>query len=134
MVEGDNKGTIDTVQVALRIRPLMQLETDRGCEECIDVVNGQPQVQIKDLAFTYNYVFPQHITQQEFYDTAVKGLIGRLFQGYNVTILAYGQTETDTNVRPDKTRSHILVLKENLTSDNSLVSQKTEKTGDMQAL
>ncbi|XP_063895825.1 chromosome-associated kinesin KIF4 isoform X1 [Helicoverpa armigera] len=92
MVEGDNKGTIDTVQVALRIRPLMQLETDRGCEECIDVVNGQPQVQIKDLAFTYNYVFPQHITQQEFYDTAVKGLIGRLFQGYNVTILAYGQT------------------------------------------
>ncbi|KAF9823950.1 hypothetical protein SFRURICE_013487 [Spodoptera frugiperda] len=92
MVEGDSKGTIDTVQVALRIRPLMQLETDRGCEECIDVVAGQPQVQIKDLAFTYNYVFPQHITQQEFYDTAVKGLIGKLFQGYNVTILAYGQT------------------------------------------
>lgn len=81
MVEGDSKGTIDTVQVALRIRPLMQLETDRGCEECIDVVAGQPQVQIKDLAFTYNYVFPQHITQQEFYDTAVKGLIGKLFQG-----------------------------------------------------
>ncbi|XP_026734696.1 chromosome-associated kinesin KIF4 isoform X2 [Trichoplusia ni] len=92
MVEGDSKGTIDTVQVALRIRPLMQLETDRGCDECIDVVVGQPQVQIKDLAFTYNYVFPQHITQQEFYDTAVKGLIGKLFQGYNVTILAYGQT------------------------------------------
>ncbi|XP_022817436.1 chromosome-associated kinesin KIF4 isoform X1 [Spodoptera litura] len=92
MVEGDSKGTIDTVQVALRIRPLMQLETDRGCDECIDVVAGQPQVQIKDLAFTYNYVFPQHITQQEFYDTAVKGLIGKLFQGYNVTILAYGQT------------------------------------------
>ncbi|CAH0594100.1 unnamed protein product [Chrysodeixis includens] len=92
MVEGDGKGTIDTVQVALRIRPLMQLETDRGCDECIDVVVGQPQVQIKDLAFTYNYVFPQHITQQEFYDTAVKGLIGKLFQGYNVTILAYGQT------------------------------------------
>ncbi|XP_075982849.1 kinesin-like protein 3A isoform X2 [Anticarsia gemmatalis] len=92
MVEGDSKGTIDTVQVALRIRPLMQQEIERGCDECIDVVAGQPQVQIKDLAFTYNYVFPMHITQQEFYDTAVKGLIGKLFQGYNVTILAYGQT------------------------------------------
>ncbi|RVE47268.1 hypothetical protein evm_008065 [Chilo suppressalis] len=91
MVEGD-KNTIDTVQVALRIRPLMKQEIERGCDECIDVVNGEPQVQIKDLAFTYNFVFPQHITQQEFYDTAVKGLIGRLFQGYNVTILAYGQT------------------------------------------
>ncbi|XP_028034739.1 chromosome-associated kinesin KIF4 [Bombyx mandarina] len=84
--------TIDTVQVALRIRPLMQQETERGCDECIDVIPGEQQVQIKDLAFTYNYVFAQHITQREFYDTAVKGLIGKLFQGYNVTILAYGQT------------------------------------------
>ncbi|XP_072930094.1 chromosome-associated kinesin KIF4 isoform X2 [Epargyreus clarus] len=91
MVDGENK-TIDTVQVALRIRPLMRQETERGCDECIEVVIGEPQVTIKDLAFTYNYVFPQHITQQEFYDTAVKGLIGKLFQGYNVTILAYGQT------------------------------------------
>ncbi|XP_050666124.1 chromosome-associated kinesin KIF4 isoform X1 [Leptidea sinapis] len=87
-----SKGTYDTVQVALRIRPLMQHEIDRGCEECIEVVNGGPQVQIRDLAFTYNFVFPQHISQQEFYDTAVKGLIEKLFQGYNVTILAYGQT------------------------------------------
>lgn len=81
MVEMDGKGTIDTVQVALRIRPLMQQEIERGCDECIDVVTGEPQVQIKDLSFTYNHVFPQHITQQEFYDTAVKGLIGKLFQG-----------------------------------------------------
>lgn len=77
----EEKNTIDTVQVALRIRPLMQLEIDRGCDECIDVVPGQPQVQIKDLAFTYNYVFPQHITQLEFYDTSVKGLIVKLFEG-----------------------------------------------------
>ncbi|XP_026760553.2 chromosome-associated kinesin KIF4A [Galleria mellonella] len=91
MVESE-KVTIDTVQVALRIRPLMQQEIERGCDECIEVVPGEQQVQIKDLAFTYNYVFAQHITQQEFYDTSVKGLIGKLFQGYNVTILAYGQT------------------------------------------
>lgn len=89
MVESDNKGTIDTVQVALRIRPLMQLETDRGCDECIEVVPGQPQVQIKDLAFTYNHVFPQHITQQEFYDTAVKSLIGRLFQGMLCLVIKF---------------------------------------------
>lgn len=80
MVQGEDKG-IDTVQVALRIRPLMEQETVRGCDECIEVVPGESQVQIKDLAFTYNYVFPQHISQQEFYDTAVKGLIGKLFQG-----------------------------------------------------
>lgn len=77
----NNKSTVDTVQVALRIRPLMHEEIKRGCDECISVVTGEPQVQIKDLAFTYNYVFPQHITQQEFYDTAVKGLIEKIFQG-----------------------------------------------------
>lgn len=89
MVEGDSnkyKDTVDTVQVALRIRPLMQQELERGCDECIDVISGEQQVQIKDLAFTYNYVFPQHITQQEFYDTAVKGLINKLFQG-NITFV-----------------------------------------------
>lgn len=86
MVEAD-KGTIDTVQVALRIRPLMHQEIERGCDECIDVVPNEQQVQIKDLAFTFNYVFPQHITQQEFYDTAVKGLIGKLFQGIFVNSL-----------------------------------------------
>ncbi|XP_045784067.1 chromosome-associated kinesin KIF4-like isoform X1 [Maniola jurtina] len=92
MAETDNKATIDTVKVALRIRPLMQAEIDRGVDECIEVVPGNPQVQIKHLCFTYNYVFAQYITQQEFYDTAVKGLIDRLFDGYNITLLAYGQT------------------------------------------
>lgn len=82
----DSDKTIDTVQVALRIRPLMQTEIDRGCDECIEVVPGEPQVQIKDLCFTYNYVFAQHITQQEFYDTAVKGLINKLFQGISCFI------------------------------------------------
>lgn len=81
MGDNENSKTIDTVQVALRIRPLMQQEIDRGCDECIEAISGGNQVQIKDLAFTYNYVFAQHITQQEFYDTAVRGLIGKLFQG-----------------------------------------------------
>ncbi|XP_045490201.1 chromosome-associated kinesin KIF4 isoform X2 [Pieris rapae] len=90
--EHSNKCSIDAVQVALRIRPLLAQEIERGCVECIEMINGTPQVIIKDLAFTYNFVFPQHITQQEFYDTSVKALITKLFQGYNVTILAYGQT------------------------------------------
>ncbi|GBP13460.1 Chromosome-associated kinesin KIF4 [Eumeta japonica] len=91
--DGNNKAsTIDTVQVALRIRPLMKNEIERGCDECIEIFPEEAQVQIKELAFRYNYVFPQHISQLEFYDTAIKGLIVKLFQGYNVTILAYGQT------------------------------------------
>ncbi|CAK1594826.1 unnamed protein product [Parnassius mnemosyne] len=93
MMDGkNNKGTLGGMQVSLRIRPVFQQEIERQCYVPIEVVRGKAQVQIKNLAFTYNYVFPQHITQQEFYDTAVKGLVGKLFQGYNVSILAYGQT------------------------------------------
>ncbi|XP_072748059.1 chromosome-associated kinesin KIF4 [Anoplolepis gracilipes] len=84
----------DTVCVALRIRPLVESEVEKGCQMCLDVVPGEPQIRISntDKAFTYNYVFPPDIGQEDFYNTAVKRLIDNTFQGYNVTILAYGQT------------------------------------------
>ncbi|EZA47603.1 chromosome-associated kinesin KIF4 isoform X2 [Ooceraea biroi] len=84
----------DTVRVALRIRPLVESEIEKGCQMCLDKISGEPQVRIhnSDKAFTYNYVFSPDIGQEDFYDTAVKQLVHNIFQGYNVTILAYGQT------------------------------------------
>ncbi|KAL6425654.1 hypothetical protein ACFW04_009636 [Cataglyphis niger] len=84
----------DTVCVALRIRPLVESEIEKGCQMCLDVVPGEPQIHIcnTDKAFTYNYVFPPDVAQEDFYNIAVKRLIDNTFQGYNVTILAYGQT------------------------------------------
>ncbi|XP_026478055.1 chromosome-associated kinesin KIF4A-like [Ctenocephalides felis] len=81
-----------SVQVALRIRPLVESEISKGYVKCLETVPNEPQVLIKDLSFTYNHVFPPEVSQAEFYDTAVKGLVDGLFKGYNVTILAYGQT------------------------------------------
>lgn len=83
----------DTVRVALRIRPLVENEIEKGCQMCLDAISGE-QVRIcnTDKAFTYNYVFPPHIGQEDFYNTAIKRLVDNIFQGYNVTILAYGQT------------------------------------------
>ncbi|KZC08147.1 Chromosome-associated kinesin KIF4A [Dufourea novaeangliae] len=84
----------DTVRVAVRVRPLVQTEIEKGCQPCLEVVPGEPQIVIRntDKAFTFNYVFPSNIGQEEFYKTAIKGMVGNIFQGYNVTILAYGQT------------------------------------------
>lgn len=84
----------DTVSVALRIRPLVISEIEKGCQMCLDVVPGESQVRIcnTDKAFTYNYVFPPEVGQDDFYDIAIKRLLDNTFQGYNVTILAYGQT------------------------------------------
>ncbi|KAG5310628.1 KIF4 protein, partial [Acromyrmex insinuator] len=84
----------NNISVALRIRPLVDNELEKGCQTCLDVTLGEPQICIRntDKAFTYNYVFPPHIGQEDFYNTAIKQLVDNIFQGYNVTILAYGQT------------------------------------------
>ncbi|KAF7401535.1 hypothetical protein HZH68_007355 [Vespula germanica] len=84
----------DTIRVAVRIRPLIKSEIEKGCEECLDTTPGQPQIIIKntDRAFTFNYVFAPDVNQENFYNTAIKEMVTRIFDGYNVTILAYGQT------------------------------------------
>lgn len=81
-----------SVQVALRIRPLVTSEIDRGCKNIIQVIPEASQVQILEKAFTYNYVFDANTPQQLVYQNAVENKVLELFKGYNVTILAYGQT------------------------------------------
>ncbi|KAL0127166.1 hypothetical protein PUN28_005448 [Cardiocondyla obscurior] len=40
--------------------------------------------------FTYDYIFSPDVGQEKFYNTAIKRLVENIFQGYNVTVLAYG--------------------------------------------
>lgn len=82
------------VEVALRIRPLIDSEIQRGCKDILEVLDELQQVRIRnsDKAFTYNYVFGPQAPQQLVYSKSVEKKVGELFKGYNVTILAYGQT------------------------------------------
>lgn len=75
----------DTVRVALRIRPLVVSEIEKGCQMCLDVVPEESQVHIlnSNKSFTYNYVFSPDVGQEEFYNIAVKQLIDNIFQGKN---------------------------------------------------
>ncbi|KAK4884404.1 hypothetical protein RN001_000675 [Aquatica leii] len=84
----------DSVQVAVRIRPLVVSEISRGCQDILEVFTDINQIRIKDSdkAFTFNHVCDTLTSQDTFYDTCVKHLVSNLFKGYNVTILAYGQT------------------------------------------
>lgn len=72
---------MDTVQVALRIRPLLGNELERGCRACLETIPGIPQVRISKHAFTFNHVFDQHVPQDDVYDRAVKNLVLQLFKG-----------------------------------------------------
>lgn len=84
----------DSVAVALRVRPLVKSELERGCRIAVQrAVDGTPQVTVnRSDSFTYNYVFDTSDTQQNIYESCVRSKLKKLLQGYNVTILAYGQT------------------------------------------
>ncbi|XP_042221301.1 chromosome-associated kinesin KIF4A-like [Homarus americanus] len=82
------------VKVAVRVRPLNGRETREGCQECLDVTNGSPQVVVRgtEKAFTFDFAYSNDCSQAYIYETAVKNVVTNLFKGYNVTVVAYGQT------------------------------------------
>ncbi|XP_058175720.1 chromosome-associated kinesin KIF4A-like [Anopheles ziemanni] len=89
---------LKTVQVALRVRPISQAELTRGNDSVVKVI-GRNEVIIGDgklssERFTFNHTFNPNATQLELYEQAVVDLLEKLFEGYNVTILAYGQTSS----------------------------------------
>uniref|UniRef100_A0A8C8E714 Kinesin-like protein KIF21B n=1 Tax=Otus sunia TaxID=257818 RepID=A0A8C8E714_9STRI len=76
-----------------RIRPQLSKEKIEGCHICTSVTPGEPQVLLgKDKAFTYDFVFDLDTWQEQIYTTCVGKLIEGCFEGYNATVLAYGQT------------------------------------------
>uniref|UniRef100_A0A452T051 Kinesin family member 21B n=1 Tax=Ursus maritimus TaxID=29073 RepID=A0A452T051_URSMA len=78
---------------AQKIRPQLSKEKIEGCHICTSVTPGEPQVLLgKDKAFTYDFVFDLDTWQEQIYSTCVSQLIEGCFEGYNATVLAYGQT------------------------------------------
>ncbi|KAF9115672.1 hypothetical protein BGX27_006916 [Mortierella sp. AM989] len=110
-----------SVQVALRIRPIVtdtrsQSKTRQRAEtEVISLVERAPtpsspsgvsgtgaahdqpqQVAVVPLQryFTFDQVFSTDATQEEVYRGSVKRMVDKFMEGYNVTIMAYGQTSS----------------------------------------
>lgn len=90
--------SIDSVRVAIRVRPFIQSEIDRGCVQILQKTPGEPQLIIahagqsassKDM-YTYNNIFMPDDSQSVVYEDFVEKEIEKVFEGYNLTILAYG--------------------------------------------
>lgn len=83
----------DSVKVAVNIRPLITMELQDGCTDCVTVTPGEPQVQIGPHVFTFDHVYGNSGPSSSFiFEQCVRPLIDALFSGYNATVLAYGQT------------------------------------------
>ena len=63
------------------------------CRVCTAVpVAGEPQVTIgADRGFTFDHVFDMNTSQTTVYGACVQGLVEGTFEGFNATVLAYGQ-------------------------------------------
>ncbi|XP_052886139.1 kinesin-like protein KIN-4A isoform X1 [Gossypium arboreum] len=82
------------VKVAVHVRPLIVDEKLQGCNDCVTVSPGKPQVQIGTHSFTFDHVYGSTTGSpaSSMFDECIVPLVNGLFQGYNATVLAYGQT------------------------------------------
>lgn len=87
----------DCVQVAVRVRPFVDSERNRGCVQILKKVPNEPQITVTGDSnsktqdtYTFNNVFMPDDSQNIVYEDCVKPILPKLFDGYNVTILAYG--------------------------------------------
>jgi len=91
------------VKVVCRIRPFNQREVDLGSAACLDVEDDKT-VSVKTnqymdggpglLSFTLDRVFNVNSTQEEVYEFSARPVIESVLEGFNGTVLAYGQTSS----------------------------------------
>ena len=87
------------VNVICRFRPMNELERTTGNEQvCVFTsptsltFNSSREKNV--YRFNFDRIFPPSSTQQDIYDFGVKGIIDSVLDGYNGTVLAYGQTSS----------------------------------------
>ncbi|XP_015190874.1 PREDICTED: kinesin-like protein KIF3A [Polistes dominula] len=103
---GDNVaelGEIENVRVVVRVRPLNGKELDGHSKNIIkvDALNSEITINNPNAAhgeppkvFSFDAVFDTDSTQVDIYNETARPIVDKVLQGYNGTILAYGQTGT----------------------------------------
>eukprot|EP00941_MAST-03F_sp_MAST-3F-sp1_P003224 g3224.t1 len=83
-----------SVQVAVRVRPLLAHELADGAEKCVDVPQcGEPEIVVGgSKKFTFDHVLSESEQQESIFQKCVEPLLDGCFEGFNATIFAYGQT------------------------------------------
>lgn len=96
----DKKKTLERVKVSVRVRPLteedLKFSGRESIVEDIDLSAGIITVK-KDSdrkSFNFDTLFDQTCSQKHIYEKVGKPVVESVLNGYNSTILAYGQTGT----------------------------------------
>ncbi|CAG9326634.1 unnamed protein product [Blepharisma stoltei] len=110
----------ENFKVAIRVRPPLEREIDPayGFSSIAKVGNDQNTITLLDYlgsatndmareqdiyenpalcnyhTYTFDHVYDQNATQVEVYETTARPAVSSILEGYNATLLAYGQTGT----------------------------------------
>ncbi|CAF1666507.1 unnamed protein product, partial [Didymodactylos carnosus] len=75
------------------VRPILQREKLHHQQSCVYVHPQLNQVVLGNShTFTYDFVMGPKTPQDELFRTCVEPILSNVFDGYNVTVFAYGQT------------------------------------------
>jgi Kinesin motor domain len=87
----------ENIIVVVRIRPIQQLEINKGEKPCVDSSANGKEVQIRTSpldahVYRCNACFPSNTTQSAFFERCgVKNLLDSALQGYRACAFAFGQ-------------------------------------------
>ena len=89
-------GKGECVKVAIRVRPMNKHEMEQNSKLCVEVDPANGTVSVSNSksvkTFPFDYVYGMDSTQREVYDQVAFPIVDSIFQGYNGTVFAYGQT------------------------------------------
>ena len=96
-MKGKKSGKSECVKVAIRVRPMNKHEMEQNSKLCVTVDTANSTVSVisdrnEAKTFPFDYVYPMETTQREVYDQVAFPIVDSIFQGYNGTVFAYGQT------------------------------------------
>jgi len=83
-------GTELSVRVAVRARPMSEREKRERAQECVSTIEGR-QLRLGSKCFTFDVAYDGGCQQETLYNDTVRELVSGCLNGYNSTVLAYGQ-------------------------------------------
>ncbi|XP_058821920.1 kinesin-like protein KIF3A [Topomyia yanbarensis] len=101
--ETKSEGEIENVRVVVRVRPMDKNEIDSGCQNvikadkcnrCITVYKPNANSSEPPKVYFFDNIFGEESTQIDLYIDTARPIVDKVLEGYNGTILAYGQTGT----------------------------------------
>ncbi|XP_058798615.1 centromere-associated protein E-like [Phymastichus coffea] len=89
----------DSIQVAIKVRPLIKREKDENLQIQWTVVDNvlvptDPEKKRGEKGFQFDHIFDPDKTNNDVFETVVKPIVDAAVKGFNGTVFAYGQTSS----------------------------------------